>query len=66
MAGIEPATDGLRNRCSTTELHWRNSLKNKHIRLLFKEQCLSQVTPECQNFKRGSFADKTATDKRKV
>jgi hypothetical protein len=41
-------------------------LKNKHIRLLFKEQCLSQVTPECQNFKRGSFADKTATDKRKV
>jgi hypothetical protein len=22
MAGIEPATDGLRNRCSTTELHW--------------------------------------------
>src|SRR5258708_14683133 len=24
MAGIEPATDGLRNRCSTTELHWLN------------------------------------------
>ena len=24
MAGIEPATDGLRNRCSTTELHWQN------------------------------------------
>ena len=23
MAGIEPATNGLRNRCSTTELHWR-------------------------------------------
>src|SRR5580658_1791269 len=23
MAGIEPATDGLRNRCSTTELHWQ-------------------------------------------
>jgi hypothetical protein len=22
MAGIEPATDGLRNRCSTAELHW--------------------------------------------
>src|SRR5262249_29789325 len=22
MAGIEPATAGLRNRCSTTELHW--------------------------------------------
>ena len=24
MAGIEPATDGLRNRCSTAELHWLN------------------------------------------
>ena len=22
MAGIEPTTDGLRNRCSTAELHW--------------------------------------------
>ena len=22
MVGIEPTTDGLRNRCSTTELHW--------------------------------------------
>ena len=26
MAGIEPATDGLRNRCSTTELHWRPNI----------------------------------------
>ena len=25
MAGIEPATDGLRNRCSTAELHWHQS-----------------------------------------
>ena len=25
MAGIEPATDGLRNRCSTTELHWQTA-----------------------------------------
>jgi hypothetical protein len=23
MVGIEPTTYGLRNRCSTTELHWR-------------------------------------------
>jgi hypothetical protein len=23
MSGIEPPTYGLRNRCSTTELHWR-------------------------------------------
>ena len=22
MVGIEPTTDGLRNRCSTAELHW--------------------------------------------
>ena len=22
MVGIEPTTYGLRNRCSTTELHW--------------------------------------------
>jgi hypothetical protein len=58
MVGIEPTTDGLRNRCSTTELHWLNSLKNKRFRLPFKEQCLSQATPECQNFKRGSFAAK--------
>jgi hypothetical protein len=26
MTGIEPATYGLRNRCSTTELHWRPSI----------------------------------------
>src|SRR5258708_39442922 len=29
MAGIEPATDGLRNRCSTTELHWLKTIVNK-------------------------------------
>ena len=23
VAGIEPTTDGLQNRCSTTELNWR-------------------------------------------
>jgi len=23
VAGFEPATDGLQNRCSTTELNWR-------------------------------------------
>ncbi len=26
MVGIEPTTYGLRNRCSTTELHWLKSL----------------------------------------
>ena len=24
MVGVEPTTYGLRNRCSTTELHWLN------------------------------------------
>ena len=24
MVGIEPTTDGLQNRCSTTELHWQS------------------------------------------
>ena len=27
MVGIEPTTDGLRNRCSTAELHWLNHLE---------------------------------------
>jgi hypothetical protein len=31
MAGIEPATDGLRNRCSTTELHWQSIIQQKFI-----------------------------------
>ena len=31
MAGIEPATDGLRNRCSTAELHWRCSSKGSNF-----------------------------------
>ena len=31
MAGIEPATDGLRNRCSTAELHWRPATKKAEI-----------------------------------
>lgn len=26
MVGIEPTTYGLRNRCSTTELHWLKHL----------------------------------------
>lgn len=48
MAGIEPATDGLRNRCSTTELHWLNGLKNKHVLPLVKEWHLSQTALGCQ------------------
>ena len=26
MIGFEPMTDGLRNRCSTTELHWQPTI----------------------------------------
>ena len=39
MAGIEPATDGLRNRCSTAELHWLESVNQpaRFERLLFWE-----------------------------
>jgi len=42
MAGIEPATDGLRNRCSTTELHWLPSVPDKLI----------AETPEARKFQR--------------
>ena len=31
MVGIEPTTDGLRNRCSTTELHWQYHLLYNQI-----------------------------------
>jgi hypothetical protein len=34
MAGIEPATDGLRNRCSTAELHWLKTIENKAFFML--------------------------------
>jgi len=30
MAGIEPATDGLRNRCSTAELHWHPKFARRY------------------------------------
>ena len=32
MVGIEPTTYGLRNRCSTTELHWRETLGGRVLR----------------------------------
>lgn len=43
MAGIEPATDGLRNRCSTAELHWlQGSLKEFLVE--FAQKHLNCVT----------------------
>src|SRR5665213_658408 len=35
MSGIEPPTYGLRNRCSTTELHWLLAFKTQYVLLLF-------------------------------
>ena len=29
MIGFEPMTDGLRNRCSTAELHWRGKFQRR-------------------------------------
>ena len=48
MVGIEPTTDGLRNRCSTTELHWRKWFINKRLSSFSKEHTLWQVTDKCQ------------------
>jgi hypothetical protein len=36
VAGFEPATDGLQNRCSTTELNWRKNGTNPAL-LIFAE-----------------------------
>jgi hypothetical protein len=52
MAGIEPATDGLRNRCSTAELHWH---PRTYIFRLSSE--LSPTTD--QNFGASLFMDST-------
>ena len=35
VVGFEPTTDGLQNRCSTTELNWLFILKIQRILLLF-------------------------------
>ena len=29
VVGLEPTTDGLQNRCSTTELNWPRQLNSK-------------------------------------
>jgi hypothetical protein len=38
VAGFEPATDGLQNRCSTTELNWQSKLSLKNY-LVEPTQC---------------------------
>src|SRR5438552_18371708 len=40
MAGIEPATDGLRNRCSTAELHWLNYYELNQYLFWFSMICI--------------------------
>ena len=43
MAGIEPATDGLRNRCSTAELHWHPSRRRGTALVIYREPPSGQV-----------------------
>src|SRR5947199_96026 len=45
MAGIEPATDGLRNRCSTTELHWLSAKSSPYF-ALDRKSMASQFEPQ--------------------
>ena len=35
VVGIEPTTDGLQNRCSTTELNWLEAPQNLFWRSLY-------------------------------
>lgn len=44
MAGIEPATDGLRNRCSTTELRWQKDELTLPVRSQIVKVGFSQPT----------------------
>jgi hypothetical protein len=43
MAGIEPATDGLRNRCSTTELHWLLAIEFIAAKIIIKKPAVGQT-----------------------
>ena len=55
MAGIEPATDGLRNRCSTAELHWHPDawkVSNPHSKALQRRRLLYT----CEGFVASSLA----------
>jgi hypothetical protein len=40
VVGLEPTTDGLQNRCSTTELNWLKLLKIKWVSPYFR--CVSE------------------------
>ena len=52
MAGIEPATDGLRNRCSTAELHWHQNRETAREPAKFRSfrnaQTLYQSETRCK------------------
>jgi hypothetical protein len=51
VVGFEPTTDGLQNRCSTTELNWLNHNKNKHLRAVFDLLRFLQETFKRQRIK---------------
>ena len=38
VAGFEPTTDGLQNRCSTPELHWHLFSMSKNLRLFVRRK----------------------------
>ena len=44
MSGIEPPTYGLRNRCSTTELHWLKLLNLNRLIQQLHWLCFHTVT----------------------
>jgi hypothetical protein len=41
VVGLEPTTDGLQNRCSTTELNWLLKMKNKRFHFVFQRKPLT-------------------------
>ena len=53
VAGLEPATDGLQNRCSTTELNWREKQINPFPRSFKRDW---KYTPKSKVNRLCSFA----------
>src|SRR5437867_8626695 len=69
VVGIEPTTDGLQNRSSTTELNWppkgssclfqSGALGKSRLRLGLRLLAARAVTPCCSNLQVGLFAERT-------
>ena len=53
MVGIEPTTYGLRNRCSTTELHWlKSGMCHQEITMLYSKEEASSFVAGLKTFDR--------------